>query len=182
MDEKTMLATGLRKTHVLLFSNTFPKYHPKKGERTEFVYLITKHRVFCGACSAIREDICSFRQCHLPKIHTCRGNYELWKQRVDEVNRGIAVISLRTHTLGAYVKGDVQKEFLELTKNDEVGVQKLDFLDGLDGPILIDGKEFEGIENICINDGLNYNYMIEWLKPYDLSKPLAIIHFTKFRY
>lgn len=32
------------------------------------------------------------------------------------------------------------------------------------------------------NDGLTLEDWREWFRGYDLSKPMAVIHFTKFRY
>jgi hypothetical protein len=50
----------------------------------------------------------------------------------------------------------------------------------------VDGQRFsptrETLENIAVNDGLSYEDWREWFKDYDLSKPLAIIQFTKYRY
>ena len=42
--------------------------------------------------------------------------------------------------------------------------------------------EVKGLENIAYNDGLSFEDWKEWFKKYDISKKLAIIHFTKFRY
>jgi hypothetical protein len=56
--------------------------------------------------------------------------------------------------------------------------------------IKIEGKMFVDIANILINnftrlaknDGLSLKNFKEWFKKYDISEPMAIIHFTKFRY
>lgn len=37
-------------------------------------------------------------------------------------------------------------------------------------------------EDLAHNDGLSTDDFKEWFRGYDLSQPLAIIHFTKFRY
>ena len=38
------------------------------------------------------------------------------------------------------------------------------------------------IYDLAANDGLSTNDWLDWFKNYDLTKPMAIIHFTKFRY
>ena len=45
----------------------------------------------------------------------------------------------------------------------------------------IDGH-FSNEEFLANNDGLTLRDWCAWFKDYDLSKPLAIIQFTKFRY
>ena len=37
-------------------------------------------------------------------------------------------------------------------------------------------------EQLAKNDGLSLEEFKEWFKGYDLSQPMAIIHFTRFRY
>ena len=64
------------KTYVLTISKNFPSTHSKKGTPTNFFYKIKSG----------------------DKKHTIRANYELWKKRIDEVNEGKAIISLRTHS------------------------------------------------------------------------------------
>ena len=32
------------------------------------------------------------------------------------------------------------------------------------------------------NDGLDFDDFVDWFKQYDLTKPMAVIHFTNFRY
>lgn len=41
---------------------------------------------------------------------------------------------------------------------------------------------YNNIINVANNDGLKYLDWRRWFKDYDLSKPLAVVHFTKFRY
>ena len=38
------------------------------------------------------------------------------------------------------------------------------------------------LEDIATNDGLNFFDWVDWFIGYDLDEPMAIIHFTKFRY
>ena len=43
-------------------------------------------------------------------------------------------------------------------------------------------KEVQEGNAVLSNDGLSFEDWEDWFRGYDLSKPLAIIHFTKFRY
>ena len=79
-----------------------------------------------------------------------------------------------------------QVEIARLTAANGVGIQKLSFDKDRDGVSSlkffdINGKYIDW-EILANNDGLSLEYWKEWFQGYDLSKPLAIIHFTKFRY
>ena len=79
-----------------------------------------------------------------------------------------------------------QVEIARLTADNGIGIQKLSFHNDKDGvPSLkffdIDGKYIDR-EILANNDGLAEEYWQEWFRDYDLSKPMAVIHFTKFRY
>jgi hypothetical protein len=78
---------------------------------------------------------------------------------------------------------------VDLTKDDGVGIQKLQFL--CDGDRIYSLKWFSIDNNmnvdanwsdLSINDGLSLEDFRAWFKGYDLSQSMAIIHFTKFRY
>lgn len=45
----------------------------------------------------------------------------------------------------------------------------------------VDGK-YPSIEELAFNDGLNLDDWKAWFQDYDFTKPMAVIHFTKFRY
>ncbi|MFA5158632.1 MAG: hypothetical protein WC451_05620 [Patescibacteria group bacterium] len=148
------------KTFVLTVSRYFPKDHKRAGEPTFFVEKILAKS----------------------KVHTIRANYALWKKRIDQINEGKAILSLRYWTKSPYNyqrDGSKQQEFLRLKKG-ECGIQKIEF-EG-DKKAKIDGKYFEGhIEYIANNDGLIYIDFIEWFKSYP-KQTMAIIHFTEYRY
>lgn len=149
------------KTYVITLSKAFPATHPLKGEPT-------------GFREAFRKN----------KLHTIRANYPLWKKRIAEVQRGEAVLSVRQWSGRPYMSK--QTTIATLTADDGVGIQQLRFHPDADGCILwqrfdIDGH-YNNIINVANNDGLKYLDWRRWFKDYDLSKPLAIIHFTKFRY
>jgi len=143
--------------YVLMITKSFPYYHPKKGKPTDF-----KNKILSGE-----------------KIHTIRGNYGLWKKRIEKVLDGKAVISLRQWT--GKPRHSKQVEIKRLTKDDGVGIQKLVFgRNNIYSPRVLGKVLF--ILGLCSNDGLSIYQFTEWFKPYDLSEPMALIHFTPFRY
>lgn len=161
------------KTYVLMVSTKFPAYHFLNGEPTLFI-----------------EKIASGE-----KTTSIRSNYELWRKRFEKINKGEAVLSVRSWEGNPYRSKQI-KHFL-FTKDDGIGLQKIiikDWFRELYYSFQIDDKFFpekglcytslrEYYANlIANNDGLDFNHFKKWFKPYDLSKPMAIIHFTSFRY
>lgn len=179
------------KTYVLTLSKAFPKKHINRMYPTYF-----KERFLLGQgypdC-AVPQDLsgenssnCNScgRACFLVKLHTIRANYPLWEKRVKEIQAGNAVLSIRQWSGKPYRSKQV--EIARLTAEDGVGIQKLSFDKDRDGVSSlkffdINGKYIDW-EILANNDGLSKEYWQEWIRGYDLSKPLAIIHFTKFRY
>lgn len=170
------------KTHVLMVSTTFPTSHKRKGENTFFTPKI--EAIGCKSCTAGMCEICSGREWKdSPKIHTIRANYYFWKKRIEEVQRGEAVLSLR------YWNGkpfrSKQVEFMQLTNDDCVGIQKLTLHQEFFKTGWIVGQsDFtdQHLSRLAINDGLSLQGLQEWFKNYNFKEPLAIIHFTRFRY
>ena len=159
------------KTYVLMLSKEFPAMHSRKGEPTDFYRKILAAR---------------YQQIQRPqKFHTIRANYDIWRNRFNEIDAGIACLSIRQWNGKPY--RSKQTELMRLTCEDGIGLQKLWFMadvygvNRLDNPV-IDYSERYYPGAIARNDGLEYNDWKEWFKDYDLSKPMAIIHFTKFRY
>ena len=74
-----------------------------------------------------------------------------------------------------------QVEIATLTAENGVGVQKLEFYNNTLGLCHI-GIVYQRKYELAHYDGLSFEDWEEWFKGYDLSKPMAIIHFTKFRY
>lgn len=139
------------KKYVLIVSEKFPATHKRAGENTNFI-------------QQIKDGV---------KKHTIRGNYGLWKKRIDEIQADKAYLSIRIWTGKPYCSK--QKEILQLT---EVGIQKLEswhFFYAIDG----DESEITN-EDLSVNDGLSLGDFIEWFKK--AKYPMAIIHFTDFRY
>lgn len=144
------------KTFVLTVSEYFPKTHSKSGLPTGFPLAIK----------------------HYNKIHTIRGNYELWAKRIKQIQDGEAILSVRIWSGKPY--NSKQVEIFRYDSTHGIGVQKLenfrhDFL-----LPTIDGKYLD-FTDIAKNDGLSFEDFNEWFKDAK-DKPMAVIHFTDFRY
>lgn len=159
------------KTYVLTVSRVFPTTHKRKGEETGFI-----SKIF--AAIKPNED---FNDLIDPKIHTVRANYELWKKRIEQVQKGEAILSIRYWSGKPY--NSKQVEICQLDKDSGIGVQKIE-LDPFGVNYKIDDGKwiFDNGHELAKNDGLSLEDFKEWFRKYNLSKPMAIIHFTKFRY
>jgi len=163
---------------VLILSSQFMKEHPRSGEPTYFRESILL-RVKDGEMPFIMDDGTAL----FPKEHTCRADYEGWVDKIEQVNLGEAVLRVVCWSGIAY--RSKWKDIITLKKDDGVGVQKLTFHNSLVGFPRVDndGSITALIPNrLANNDGLDIKDFKSWFKGYDLSKPLAIIQFTKFRY
>ncbi len=178
------------KTYIITLSREFLKGHPRAGQATYFAdkFLLGQNIVTdkCVLCRAERGELWQ-------KIHTIRGNYDLWAARIAEVQRGEAVLSIRQWTGKPY--NSPQTTLAVLTAEHGVGVQKVVFdawgeysirrMKGSRAPkyrIDDDARGFLDVEAIAYNDGLSFNDFADWFEGYDVAEPMAIIHFTKFRY
>ena len=140
--------------YVLIVSEFFPKTHNKAGLSTGFINAISS----------------------LNKIHTIRANYELWAKRAEKINKGEAVLSVRYWTGKPY--NSKQKEIFVFEK---IGIEKILF-DDYFYSCQINGHRFGDMWKLSQNDGLSDEDFEHWFYRYDFSKPMAIIHFTDFRY
>lgn len=137
-----------------MVSRVFPSYHKNKGELTRFEQKIRDKN----------------------KIHTIRANYEKWKRKIDQIRNGEAVLSIREwqgvpyHSKQNYLFYYNQEDALEVSKltKDENGY-------------LINDTIRVSEEELAKNDGLTLDEFQEWFKVFP-SEPMAIIHFTGFRY
>lgn len=145
------------KTFVLTVSKQFPKTHNKSGKDTRFVYNI--QRLFSNDCE---------------KIHTLRANYELWRKRAKEINEGKAILSIRYWSDKPYNSKQV-----EICRLEKIGVEKIE--DPTNFVFAQIGDRQINWETIAINDGLSFDDFCEWFKV-RTKTPMAIIHFTNFRY
>ena len=142
------------KTYVLTVSQVFPKTHPRAGEPTYFPLSIK----------------------HYTKIHTIRGNYELWAKRFEKIEAGQAYLSVRVWEGAPY--NSKQREIFRYDNTWGVGVEKLEFEKVGDYQL----PKLTDIITLAKNDGLAIEDFKSWFKGYDFSKPMAVIHFTDFRY
>lgn len=173
------------KTHVLTVSRVFPTTHKRKGERTKFVCKIL-HTINHNGGSDLF-DRCG-HECNVscerrlldPKLHTVRANYEYWRKRILEVRDGEAILSVRYWSGKPY--NSKQRTICNLTSDDGIGIQKI-WGNG-NNTWSIDNAElpYYGSIDICRNDGLSFDDFNDWFRKYDLSEPMALIHFTDFRY
>ena len=157
------------KTYVLTVSRQFPKTHKRAGDQTYFPEMILsalgKHELLTDKCFSKPPE----------KLHTIRANYGLWKKRENEINEGMAILSIRYWSEKPY-----RSKQIEICQLDKIGVQRLDrpanfiFAE-------INSKMYDW-EYVAKNDGLSFEDFCEWFKNYDLSEPMAIIQFTDFRY
>lgn len=167
------------KTYVLTLSQHFPATHPKAGHKTYFKTKLVKAGIipFDYYAYTIVPDGPQF------KFHTIRANYPLWKKRFEQINRGKACLSVRQWTGKPYASKQV--EIARLTKEDGIGIQMLTFynndIEQFNLPEINDDHTWH-LEDIAENDGLDIFSWLAWFENYDLSQPMAIIHFTKFRY
>ena len=167
------------KTYYLTLSQTFPAKHPRKGEPTWF-----KEKVMDAICVAHgidRRPKGIIYGLHGYKLHTIRANYELWKKRFEEIERGEACLSVRQWSGKPYRSKMI--EICRLTKDDGIGIQKLYLTDEINllGEYGIVESTWELFEIPGDSKVPIWHLRIRTRK-YDKSKPLAIIHFTKFRY
>jgi hypothetical protein len=196
------------KRYRLGVSRTFPTTHARKGEETKFVDKIL-FTIGCPDCNSIQyltgKNISNCNSCEIhamgtKKLHTIRCNSELWEKRMVEVQAGRAVIELFYWSGKPYHKdenGIGQVVFATLDKDSGCGVQKIkikDWYRELYYTFEINGVWFPHTtlsysdqrqyfaEKIAKNDGLSFADFKEWFRKYDLSKTMAIIHFTSFRY
>ena len=174
------------KTYVLTLSKTFPAKHPRKGEPTNF-----DAQVLNSVCSAHNMSL-RYMKFGI-KLHTIRENYALWSKRFEQIDEGKACLSIRYWIGKPY--HSKQFEICKLKKEDGIGLQRLQFI-----PLNNDlGNFITSIDFRChrmpealnlahelaSNDGLTFADWKEWIfisSKYNISNPLAIIHFTKFRY
>lgn len=176
--------TKKMKTFVITVSKTFPATHKRKGEPTYFPYKIINQKVSEGILTdSVSLEMAGFCREYgvCTKIHTIRANYPFWKKRIEQVQAGEAILSIRYWSGKPY--NSKQVEICQLGKDDGVGVQGLKFYyKSVYYPRIDNNPLTEALDKLSKNDGLSPEDFKEWFKGYDLTEPLAIIHFTKFRY
>lgn len=155
------------KTYVITLSRYFLANHKQAGEETHF-----KEKFILG------QGLTDYDTPSMAKIHTIRANYHLWEKRIKEVQDGHAVLSIRQWTGKPYRSKQV--EIATLKAGSGVGIQLMELTNDLSECIV--GDHRHSYVSVAKNDGLHPADWLDWFSCYDLSKPMAIIHFTKFRY
>ena len=155
------------KTYVITLSRHFLANHKRAGEETHF-----KEKFLLG------QGLTDYDTPSMAKIHTIRANYPLWEKRIKEVQNGHAVLSIRQWTGKPYRSKQVG--IATLTAGSGVGIQKLELTNDFTECIV--GDHRYSYVSVAKNDGLHPADWLDWFSCYDLSKPMAVIHFTKFRY
>lgn len=158
------------KTYYLILSQEFPASHPKAGAPT---YFITR---------LLRKN----------KLHTIRGNYDLWEKRFKKIAEGKACLSVRVWVGKPYGKGSTQQEIVRLTREDGIGLQKLslNLIPDYRVQAVVDSdsfapdnyRTFVECDVLAYNDGLSLENWWDWFKGCDLTQPFAIIQFSSYRY
>lgn len=116
------------KTYYLTLSKVFPATHPRKGEQT---YFKEQFEIAIGKIAGVQildENGRYFSAILNPKLHTIRANYELWRKRFEQIERGEACLSIRQWMGKPYASK--QQEIARLTKEDGIGLQRLEFYNG----------------------------------------------------
>jgi hypothetical protein len=150
-----------------MISRFFPATHLRKGERTFFIEKINEALIPVTETTILGK-----------KLHTIRVNLPFWEWRILEVQEGKAIISLRYWSGKPY--NSKQVEFMRLDKDSGIGIQRLENPSNFVYAV-VNGNTIDwGL--IAKNDGLSFIDFCEWFKRYGVTKPMAIIHFTKFRY
>lgn len=155
----------------LSVSVKFPATHQRRGEPTFFV-------------EKIKATIEGTFMLNFSKIHTIRANYQIWKKRFEKINRGEAVLELYYWSGKPYNSKCIT--ICQLGKDDGIGIQKVNFWINLNNTAVVEkdkgAQTFQTVAQLAKNDALSLDDFKEWFKNYDISEPMAIIHFTKFRY
>lgn len=160
-----------------MVAKTFPSNHPKKGNLTHF-----SEKLKCKIPVMVPVSFIYV----WPKIHTIRLNYKLWKKRLDEVNKGKAMLSVRQWSGKPYrshQEGLVNLYQKDMDNIDPIlGYQRITLSFNKSGfrVFKIDGKRYGKWKDLAGNDGLIIDDFLNWFK-----KPMKsgiIIHFSDFRY
>ncbi|MCC8153255.1 MAG: hypothetical protein LIP01_02990 [Tannerellaceae bacterium] len=148
---------------VVLLSKTFFPQHPKAGKVTCF-----EQKVMDGR-----------------KKHTCRKNYQYWRDKINKLQESGGVLSVR-QWIGQPFKQPGQGTIVDIPA-DTVGIQKLELTrKNGEWSAIVEGYNTP-VSLLAVNDGLTEQELKDWFAPvFEKEKAevltFAIIHFTKERY
>jgi len=204
------------KKYIITLSKVFPQYHTRKGESTFFADKFAAGQALYDLQTTIDQMPNRLKENNVflsetrttgnanSKLHTIRANYDLWRNRIDAINRGTHELHIRQWSGRPY--GSVQEELCVLGAG-QVGYQRIKMFYRLDADRLtatIDGMPVSDFEALAHNDGLLYDDWFWWFFGEQITAvrrkyknlPIAnippehrtftfdgiIIHFTPFRY
>lgn len=172
-------------TYPIILATRFPAGHCYENQPTLFE-LKLHLTLECPFRFGQEEPDCLFRSLHkeckkfcLKKAHTLRGNYKLWEKRFEKINRGEAVLSVRVWEGRPY--NSPQREIVRLSHKDGIGLQKLTFNTHSSNYVFVGDKPVTYTQ-LAQNDGLSFLAWCSWFSSWVATEPLAVIHFTPFRY
>jgi hypothetical protein len=193
-------------------AKTFPATHPRKGEKTYFRGKIICGQCTCKLidecieCTVDGDGLCKLHTCRAnPALWKKRIDEVTAGKAVLVLYEWNGKPYGKDGCRNLFVFGtSAVKDFIdELMKTEKyadaipvidsgIGVQELyaniedDAFNRVrkiyDGKIPFECLEIVPIGLLARNDGLSLPDFKAWFKGYDLSKPMAIIHFTQFRY
>jgi len=116
------------------------------------------------------------------KRHTIRLNYAFWKKRIDEINKGNAILSIRQWTGLPYRSKQVE---IKRFKQGELGYERVIVCNEAVDVSINTGKGYyflsdKQIKKLAENDGLTLQQFQDWFK--HGAGDGIIIHFSKLRY
>jgi hypothetical protein len=198
------------KIYRLPLSRVFPATHPRAGEPTEFRYLIEV--ALKNAPLRDLPFSCNYYgKIHTIRAINPESKSKNWTEKIKDVQEGKAVLVVYQWNGKPYSADGCTNRFVFGTDKTEVfidglmrtgkyedaipvidsgiGTQKLTFCYGAINRTEVttygymrDVQKSINILDLAKNDGLSVEDFRAWFRNYDLSKPLVIIHFTKFRY
>lgn len=144
-----------RKRFILTVSKKFLGYHRRKGEATEF-----EAKIISG-----------------DKKHTIRPTFANWEKKFKDIDEGKGDLIVVQWSGLPY--RTPQEEIKVLSNNDGTGVSKLTYVEGKG--LFVNDTIPVTMEELAENDGLSFEDFKDWFKVFPVE-PMAIIHFTPFRY
>jgi hypothetical protein len=187
---------------VILLSKTFFRDHPKAGKPTYFNQKVLANQMTIKKpnmnVTLIAPDGSEIKE---RKIHTCRANYDYWKENIDQLKAANGVLSVREWIEKPYRKPgqniiiDIPAENVEVQKLSLWINKRTDFYVNVKIAPIYSITEWDARVNgnnipisvLASNDGLTVEDYMAWFLPvFEKEKAdvldFAIIHFTKFRY
>lgn len=163
---------------VVIVSRQFQTKHPRKGQSTDFsTKILNAVAVMNG-----RKRLTGSEPPTALKLHTLRGDLQKWTKYFELIKAGTHYLSIREWA--GRPRQSAQVEVLRLTKDNLIGLQRLDFVfdkTGKSFTVMVDRKVIP-VDKLANNDGLSLNDWLAWMKDENLTQPMAVVQFTQFRY